>query len=205
MAVELHPDSDRERFLLEEIEQDPDITQANLAAQLGVAVGTVNWHLKRLVSKGYIKVKRAQRRKLRYIITPEGLAFRAMLTVNYIETSMRLYRNTRQRVRELTAQIRQAGFDQVLLETHSGAAEFYSEVDQAAKDNHAPHPESGAAGGITDIADICRLTCLEQGIQVVGIISSSAQAATSTPARIPVLEIRGSKIQLRMDGMRAAH
>ena len=98
MTTEPQPDPVRELILLEEIEHDPDVTQATLAAQLGVAVGTVNWHLKRLISKGYVKVKRAQRRKLRYIITPEGIAFRAHLTVNYIETSLHLYRRTRQRV-----------------------------------------------------------------------------------------------------------
>ena len=90
MAVqreELH-----ELGLLEEIARDPDTTQATLATRLGVAVGTVNWHLKRLVAKGYVKVKRAERRKLRYILTPEGLALRAQLTVNYVETSMALYR-----------------------------------------------------------------------------------------------------------------
>ena len=41
------------------------------ATQLGIAVGTVNWHLKRLISGGcYVKVMRAERRKLRYLITP---------------------------------------------------------------------------------------------------------------------------------------
>ena len=63
-------ESGRELTLLEEIERDPDTNQATLAAKLGVAVGTVNWHLKRLIEKGYVKVKRAERRKLRYIITP---------------------------------------------------------------------------------------------------------------------------------------
>jgi DNA-binding MarR family transcriptional regulator len=47
--------SDRELGLLTEIERDPDITQAGLATKLGVAVGTVNWHLKRLTAKGYVK------------------------------------------------------------------------------------------------------------------------------------------------------
>ena len=70
----------RELTLLEQIERDPDVTQASLATQLGVAVGTVNWHIKRLVAKGYVKVKRAERKKLRYIITPEGIALRARLT-----------------------------------------------------------------------------------------------------------------------------
>lgn len=155
MLMETHPESDRELIMLEHIERDPDITQASLAAQLGVAVGTVNWHIKRLISKGYVKVKRAQRRKLRYIITPEGIAFRARLTVNYIETSMRLYRRTRTRVRELLSEVQQSGYDRVQLI------------------------------GDGDIADICRLTCLEQGISVTNDES------------LPTLEVNGMKVQLR--------
>ena len=108
MVTNNQQNSDRELMLLEHIERDPDITQASMAAQLGVAVGTVNWHIKRFIAKGYVKVKRAQRRKLRYIITPEGLAFRARLTVNYIDSSMRLYRKTRQRIQELLIELRQA-------------------------------------------------------------------------------------------------
>jgi DNA-binding MarR family transcriptional regulator len=155
--MELQPDPNRELSLLEQIEHDPDVTQASLAAQLGVAVGTVNWHLKRLVAKGYVKVKRAQRRKLRYIITPEGIAFRARLTVNYIENSLRLYRRTRQRVLELLDEVQQVGFHQVCID------------------------------GEGDIADICRLTCLEQGITV------------TDAAGIPTLEVRGMKVHLRIE------
>lgn len=155
--------TDRELTLLEEIEHDPDVTQASLASQLGVAVGTVNWHLKRLVAKGYVKVKRAQRRKLRYIITPEGLAFRAMLTVNYIETSMRLYRKTRQYVRELLAQVRAAGFDHVYIL------------------------------GEGDIADICRLTCLEMGVRV------GDRSATAPAEQTPALEVIGTRVYLRLE------
>jgi DNA-binding MarR family transcriptional regulator len=156
--METYTDPDRELNLLEQIEHDPDVTQASLAAQLGVAVGTVNWHLKRLVAKGYVKVKRAQRRKLRYIITPEGIALRAHLTVNYIETSMRLYRRTRQHVCELLSEATRAGYNRVCIE------------------------------GEGDIADICRLTCLEQGIAVV-----------NAPG-LPVLEVHGTKVHLYLEG-----
>lgn len=155
--------TERERTLLEEIEHDPDVTQASLASQLGVAVGTVNWHLKRLIAKGYVKVKRAQRRKLRYIITPEGLAFRAMLTVNYIETSMRLYRKTRQHVRELLTQVRQAGYDHVYIV------------------------------GDGDIADICRLTCLEMGVRAV------ERGAAAPGECTPALEVIGTRVFLRLE------
>lgn len=152
--MEASPDPNREMVLLEQIEFDPDVTQASLAAQLGVAVGTVNWHLKRLVAKGYIKVKRAQRRKLRYIITPEGIAFRARLTVNYIEQSMQLYRLVRERVRDALIDLRREGYSSVRIQAEG------------------------------DLADICRLTCLELGIHI-----------TDDP-HAPVLEIRGMKVFL---------
>ncbi|MBM3182228.1 MAG: winged helix-turn-helix transcriptional regulator [Chloroflexi bacterium] len=77
----------RELSLLEQIESDPNVNQSALAVQLGVAVGTVNWHLKRLIAKGAVKVSRAERKKLRYIITPEGLALRARLAVDFVERS----------------------------------------------------------------------------------------------------------------------
>ena len=155
--METSPDPNREMVLLEKIEYDPDITQANLAAQLGVAVGTVNWHLKRFVAKGYVKVKRAQRRKLRYIITPEGIAFRARLTVNYIEQSMQLYRLVRDRVQEAVKAVKLAGYDSVRIV------------------------------GDGDIADICRLTCIEQGL----VITESEEA--------PLLELNDLKVNLHLE------
>src|SRR3972149_8122652 len=81
--------------VLEHIEENPDITQADLAARVGIAIGTANWYLKRLVAKGHVKVKQLQRRRLRYIITPQGIAERSRLAVSYLEVSMRLYRDTR--------------------------------------------------------------------------------------------------------------
>lgn len=156
-------DSDRELILLEQIERDPDLTQAFMAAHLGVAVGTVNWYIKRFIEKGFIKVKRAQRRKLRYIITPKGISHRASLTVNYIETSMRLYRNTRNRVSELLQDVRSAGHHQVIID------------------------------GDGDIADICRLTCLENHIKVV------TENPETQANHTPVLKIHGTKVQLQME------
>ncbi len=127
----------RDLNILEKIEQNPDATQASLAAQLGVAVGTVNWHLKRLIAKGYVKVRRAQRRKLLYLITPEGIALRARLTLDYINSSFQLYRLVRKRVLEMLKPLHENGIKCVQID------------------------------GDGDVADICKLTCLEQGIEVV--------------------------------------
>jgi len=147
----------RELTLLENIENDPDVNQSTLATQLGVAVGTVNWHLKRLISKGYVKVMRAERKKLRYIITPEGIALRARLAVDYVERSFTLYRRTRQKVRERLAEVKSAGYDCVRVI------------------------------GKGDVADICRLTCLEQNI------------AVGNDKNVPTLYVDGFKVILKMD------
>ena len=162
MPMDSSPDPNRELILLEQIEQDPDVTQATLASKLGVAVGTVNWHLKRFVSKGYVKVKRAQRRKLRYIITPEGLAFRAKLTVSYVDQSMRLYRRTREHVKDLLMEVKRSGYEKAIIQ------------------------------GDGDIAEICRLSCLEHGVLVV------------ENDEVPILAVKGYKVILQMDGVSAA-
>ncbi|MCL4268032.1 MAG: winged helix-turn-helix transcriptional regulator [Anaerolineales bacterium] len=154
MSVESTNEELRELTLLEQIENDPDVNQSTLATQLGVAVGTVNWHIKRLIAKGALKVSRAERKKLRYIITPEGLALRARLAVNYVEQSFSVYRRTRQRVKDYLVKVKSAGFDHVRIV------------------------------GSGDVADICKLTCIEQGITVV------------TDKSVPALVLDGYKIRL---------
>jgi DNA-binding MarR family transcriptional regulator len=129
-------DSLHDLALLEEIERDPDVNQADLATELGVAVGTVNWHLKRLIAKGAVKVARASRRKLRYIITPEGIALRAGLTVDFVQQSFKLYRVIRTRTIELVPQIQAAGYTHVQLRAEG------------------------------DARDVIRLTLMEAGIQI---------------------------------------
>jgi hypothetical protein len=58
--------------LLEALAEEPEIRQVDLAARLGMAVGTVNWLLKRLTAKGYVKVKRIGQWHWRYLLTPPG-------------------------------------------------------------------------------------------------------------------------------------
>jgi hypothetical protein len=103
---------------------------------LGVAVGSINWYLKRLVSKGYIKVTHLQRRKLHYFLTPSGLALKLELTRSYMEVSLRVYRELRLAAQQTLADVRARGYDGVYVDGHDEAEE------------------------------ILRLTCLEQGLSV---------------------------------------
>jgi DNA-binding MarR family transcriptional regulator len=144
--------SDIPRRLLEAIEKNPDTTQAGLAAQLGVAVGSVNWYLKRLIRKGYVKVTRLQRRKLKYLVTPRGSALKARLTSQYLESSLRVYRELRQAARDTLAKVKTQGYEALYVKGDDEAAEIF------------------------------RLTCLEQGVQV---LPSSANG-------VPMVSVRGA-------------
>jgi len=110
--------------ILNHIEENPDTTQADLATQLGVAVGSVNWYLKRLINKGYIKVAQMQRRRLRYLLTPTGLSEKALLTAVFMQASLHWYRETRETSKELLDQVKQAGYDTVCIEGDGDLAEI---------------------------------------------------------------------------------
>ena len=121
---------------LNHIEENPDTTQADLATQLGVAVGSVNWYIKRLINKGYIKVTQMERRRLRYLLTPKGMGEKARLTASFMQASLHWYRVTREDSKRFLDEIRGAGYDTVCIE------------------------------GDGDLAEIVYLTCLEAQVKV---------------------------------------
>jgi len=139
MGKEGNSERMRELKLLEALAEESEIRQVDLAARLGIAVGTVNWLLKRLTAKGYIKVKKIGQWRWRYLLTPRGFAEKARLTQRYLQNSMCLYRQTRQEARRLLSELRKRGYTQVCLEGDPG----------------------------NDLVDVCQLTCLEQGVRMV--------------------------------------
>jgi DNA-binding MarR family transcriptional regulator len=130
------PSTEHELRILQEIDRNPETTQATLAGQLGVAVGSVNWYVKRLIGKGYIKVTHLERRKLHYFLTPSGLAMKVKLTKSYMDVSLRVYRELRQAAQQRLKEVQQAGYGAIAIEGNDEAAE------------------------------ILRLTCIEQGMKV---------------------------------------
>lgn len=123
--------------LLEALATKPETSQADLAAKVGVAVGTVNWYLKRWAAKGYVKIRRIGRWRWRYLLTPIGMKEKARLMGEYVEASMTLYRRTRNEAKRLLGQVKEAGYQQVRL------------------------------NGEGDIAEIAALTCLELSLRAL--------------------------------------
>jgi len=125
---------DHEYQLLDAINKNSMVTQAGLASQLGVAVGSINWYIKRMVAKGYVKATRMHRTRLKYHLTPEGVALLGRRTAEYMEQSLRVYRKLRRAAMETAVDIQSKGIECVLLQ------------------------------GDSDATDILRLTLLEHGV-----------------------------------------
>ena len=123
--------------LLNEISQDSMVTQANLSAHLGIAVGSVNWYIKRLVHRGWVKVSHLDRTRLKYDLTPEGMAVFTQRALSYARDSLKIYGDFRKKAKTIVNQLIQEGIRQVYIE------------------------------GNDEIADILRLTCIEAGIQLL--------------------------------------
>jgi DNA-binding MarR family transcriptional regulator len=131
------PEKQHELELLEALEAQPETSQVDLAVKVGVAVGTVNWYLKRWAAKGYVKIKRIGRWRWRYLLTPTGMKEKTRLAGEYLEASMSVYRRTRSEAKRLLLQVKEAGYDQVRLQ------------------------------GEGDIAEIAELTCLELSMRIL--------------------------------------
>ena len=120
----MNSEARHELNLLEALEQDGRVTQRGLAAKLGMALGLTNIYLKRLVRKGYIKCVNVQPNRLRYLITPTGMVEKTRLTYEFMEYSLRLYRETRQRFRSEMSQRLDARRSRVAIYGTGEAAEL---------------------------------------------------------------------------------
>src|SRR3990172_8608551 len=125
--------------LLNEIGHDAMVTQASLSNHLGIAVGSVNWYIKRLIHRGWVKVSHLDRTRLKYDLTSEGMAVFTQRAVLYARDSLKVYGNLRQKAKVLVAGLHEQGVQQVYL------------------------------NGDDEAMDILRLTCIEAGIQISDI------------------------------------
>lgn len=94
-------ESHRELKVLEAISDNERTTQRGLASQLGIALGLANLYLKRLARKGYIKCVNVRSNRVRYLITPTGIAEKTRLTWEFMEYSLRVFRESRTHLKRM--------------------------------------------------------------------------------------------------------
>lgn len=120
--------AERELEILAAIGEGTPLTQRVLAQRLGVALGLTNLYVKRLAKKGFIKIrdfprKPAARDRLRYLLTPKGMAEKARLTYDHMAYSLLLYRRARETLRQSLSLLPGNGMKRILLYGTGEAAE----------------------------------------------------------------------------------
>ena len=97
-------DEDRYR-ILKRLAVDPDVKQRELAHELGISLGKVNYCLKALLEKGLLKVKNFRnsenRRVYMYYLTPQGIREKSGMTLRFFRQKTAEYEALKSEIEEL--------------------------------------------------------------------------------------------------------
>lgn len=133
--------------LLEVIGRRSDVSQRDLARQMGVALGLANSYLKRCVRKGLVKIREAPANRYLYYLTPHGFSEKSRLTAQYLAHSFSFYRQAGDSCRRAFAVCKHQGWRRVLL------------------------------CGVSDLAEIASVRALEADIEIIGTYDSQASGS----------------------------
>ena len=93
------------------LQDNPDITQREMAQQLGVSTSGLNYCLKALIDKGWVKVQNFSQSKNKfgyvYVLTPMGVAEKVALTGRFLGRKMREYERIRAEIEALRGELGQ--------------------------------------------------------------------------------------------------
>ena len=124
---------------------------------LDIAVGSVNWYIKRLITRGWVKVSHLDRTRLKYDLTPEGLAVFTQRALSYARSSLKVYGDFREKAKALVFELKQKEIKEVYVD------------------------------GQDEMTDILRLTCIEAGIRISDTANKCVLKVDGQGYRIVVL------------------
>ncbi len=81
--------------VLRKIKNNPNSTQRELARQLGISLGKINYCINSLKNKGLVKIRNFKKNPNKigyiYVLTPKGLSMKTQLTLNFMKRKMKEY------------------------------------------------------------------------------------------------------------------
>lgn len=109
--------SDESRYrILRLIEQNPAISQREIARELGISLGKANFCLNALIEKGILKanafLNNRNKRAYAYLFTPSGIEEKAKITLRFLKKKMEEYEALQSEIAELQEQARQLRVDE---------------------------------------------------------------------------------------------
>lgn len=141
----MDPQDLRSLQLLEEIDNNHSPSQRDLAQKLNISLGLVNSFIKRLATKGYVKITTIPRNRVKYILTPKGFAEKSRLTYEFIQYSFHFYKRAIRDIEGLLNDFQKKGVKKVV---------FY---------------------GANDLAEIAFISLRGTDIQLIGVADDQKQ------------------------------
>ena len=91
------------------LETSPELTQRRLAAELGVSLGGVNYALKALIERGFVKARNFRKSGSKvaylYVLTPKGVAEKVALATKFLGIKLDEYEVLRQEIETLKGEV----------------------------------------------------------------------------------------------------
>ena len=91
------------------IEKDPDISQRELAKEMGISLGKVNYCLKGLMEKGWLKARNFKNSNNKiayaYVLTPKGLGEKSKITTRFLKRKVREYELLKRQIEQLQQEV----------------------------------------------------------------------------------------------------
>jgi len=104
----------RELRLLEELERNPIISQRQLSHKFNIALGVTNACLRRMVRKGWIRIRGLSHRKIGYYLTPIGFGEKAKLTLHMISYTVQHYSELKKMISQRLLEMERDGFQRIV-------------------------------------------------------------------------------------------
>lgn len=103
------PESEIHLKVLRKLEDNPQITQRELAQNLGVSLGKANYCLKALIEKGFVKARNFHnsnnKRAYLYALTPRGMEAKARISVAFLRRKMEEYERLKAEIAQLEKEV----------------------------------------------------------------------------------------------------
>ena len=95
--------------VLRALEVNPELSQRQLAAELGVSLGGVNYALKALIERGFVKVDNFRKSGAKvaylYVLTPKGIAEKSLLATAFLGRKLEEYEVLKQEIEALKGEV----------------------------------------------------------------------------------------------------
>ena len=97
--------------LLKLLEKEPNISQRELAKELGISLGKVNYCLQAIIEKGWVKAgnfaRNKNKKKYSYLLTPSGIEEKAKVTIRFLKCKQEEFENIQNEIEDLRREVLQ--------------------------------------------------------------------------------------------------